>query len=531
VKEWRCDLTALSQLYNLYFVAYNDTIQVFQPSFPEQGIKGVPELVLHPPISAPGLRPGIDRDDPHSITRLLIDFLGHEEILLATCDDGDVVAYRVEEIQRAVEDERVSPATNHPATRETRVFLHRNVGSSAWGLAIHREARMIAISANTHRITILAYGLTDSAEEPSETNTRDREVPASDNAAAAFSSSRRQDREITLTANHNIPAVSFDNTGNDPSGRWLFSSSIIGKTMLWDLHKPCNPARVFQMGWCADAEDFFRSPITVYGGCACPEHPHSAWGAIFLNVRSAQELPDPDDEDPLKIPVFKDVSDQKERFTVWKQKSAHHDPSGEVSASEMAISDDGSAESDAGVPEGDHQQDLTATSNTTPVDGGEDATVEFSNSEGLYDEGEHLGSEEEEDEFVDMVAMYLTGSADSLFIPETHAGIAPQMPQNSEDVMDEIDDETEEEETEDDETTNQPVTVNTPAPHATPINWQQTWLSFQFRKLKQLRAPYCEIESTSSFQSAVRNIPPTRAVRKLTCPPAHQPLPQFTHHL
>jgi hypothetical protein len=27
------------------------------------------------------------------------------------------------------------------------VFLHRNVGASAWGLAVHREARIIAISA------------------------------------------------------------------------------------------------------------------------------------------------------------------------------------------------------------------------------------------------------------------------------------------------------------------------------------------------------------------------------------------------
>src|SRR4051812_14990343 len=36
MKDWRCELTALSQLYNLYFIACNDTILVYQPDFPDQ---------------------------------------------------------------------------------------------------------------------------------------------------------------------------------------------------------------------------------------------------------------------------------------------------------------------------------------------------------------------------------------------------------------------------------------------------------------------------------------------------------------
>jgi hypothetical protein len=139
---WRCDLTALSQLYNLYFVACNNTIQVHQPSFPDQNPASDPGLILHPPVSAQ-TGPGIDPGHPHSITRILVDYLGNDEILLLTCDDGDVVGYRTAEIQRALE-RRAN--TLEPAIKEdVHVFLHRNVGASAWGLAIHREARIIAI--------------------------------------------------------------------------------------------------------------------------------------------------------------------------------------------------------------------------------------------------------------------------------------------------------------------------------------------------------------------------------------------------
>jgi hypothetical protein len=142
MKAWRCDLTGLSQLYNLYFLACSDEIHVHQPSFPDQNPGSEPELILHPPVSAQ-TGPGIDSHHPHSITRILVNYLGNEEILLLTCDDGDVVGYRTAEIQRALER---TANTLEPANEDdVHVFLHRNVGASAWGLAVHREARIIAI--------------------------------------------------------------------------------------------------------------------------------------------------------------------------------------------------------------------------------------------------------------------------------------------------------------------------------------------------------------------------------------------------
>jgi hypothetical protein len=144
LRGWRCDLTALSHRYNLYFLASVDTICVYSPSFPDQNLSSEAELVLHPPKTGI-ISQGIDPSNPHSITRILVDYLGNEEILLLTCDDGDVIGYRTQEIHRELQ--RRTNLHETANNDNVHVFLHRNVGASAWGLAVHREARIIAISA------------------------------------------------------------------------------------------------------------------------------------------------------------------------------------------------------------------------------------------------------------------------------------------------------------------------------------------------------------------------------------------------
>lgn len=37
-QEWRNNLTALSQRYDLLFIAYGDEVHIFRPSFPEQKV-------------------------------------------------------------------------------------------------------------------------------------------------------------------------------------------------------------------------------------------------------------------------------------------------------------------------------------------------------------------------------------------------------------------------------------------------------------------------------------------------------------
>jgi hypothetical protein len=92
MKDWRCDLTALSHVYNLYFVAVNEQIYVYEPGFPDQKL-GAPVTILDVPKTGRGSPAGIDGANPHSVTRILVDFLGTEEVLLCTCDDGDVAGW------------------------------------------------------------------------------------------------------------------------------------------------------------------------------------------------------------------------------------------------------------------------------------------------------------------------------------------------------------------------------------------------------------------------------------------------------
>jgi hypothetical protein len=315
MKPWRCDLTGLSQRYNLYFLACNDTIHIHRPSFPDQRLSDEPALVLHLPTSpeaATGL--GIDPEDPHSVTRILIDYLGRDEILLVTCDDGDVIGYRVEEIYRAVEAKDIARAENHGSSGEEDVkfFLHRNVGASAWGLAVHRKARIIAISANTHEVTVIAYalaGLESALFVAEDTGFPDLDAstsPALD-LANDFPSPRRKDHVFNLKARTNIPAVSFDNSGDDQAGRWLFSTAIDGKVMIWDLHYLGNLARILQLGWCVSTQQPSKAPEVITGYCACPDRAnvaHAAWGAIMLDTRGAHQV-SPSEElswDPQHLP-------------------------------------------------------------------------------------------------------------------------------------------------------------------------------------------------------------------------------------
>jgi hypothetical protein len=306
----------LSQRHNIYFVAANDKILIHQPEYPDQKFSSTPKLTLRLPISSPNLRPGIDYDNPHSITRILVGFLGDDEVLLATCDDGDVLGYRVEELQRCL-DALEDSSDEDDSDFEVRVFLHMNVGSSAWGLAIHREARMIAISANTHKITVLAYALASAGDQSPESDFS--ECYSEDNISPDFPAPRKREHVITLRAGHNVPSVSFNNNNEDPTGRWLFSTCITGEIELWDLHNPTKqPARKFEMGWCADPS---QAPRSRLGRCSClnaDSHPHGAWGAMFLDPRSAHEVP-PSSFDEIestgrKPPYLEEMGWQKKKF-------------------------------------------------------------------------------------------------------------------------------------------------------------------------------------------------------------------------
>lgn len=233
----------MSQRRNYLFIAYVDAIHVFKPKLPDQLLPGKPELVLSLPKSRQGLRGYIDPSKPHAVNQLIVADLGIEEVLVAACDDGDVIAYSVRSIHIAIKANYESECASLPQNAELRPLLLSNVGASAWGLAIHKAARLLAVSSNSRHISIFAFSLHQN--RPAE-NSRDEHVFPIDVLGDVFWEredggevspyDRSRNKEIILRGHmNNIPNISFCNTEADQKGRFLASTDIDGRIFIWNI--------------------------------------------------------------------------------------------------------------------------------------------------------------------------------------------------------------------------------------------------------------------------------------------------------
>jgi hypothetical protein len=258
---WRCNVTALSQRYNLYFVATVDSVAVFVPEFPYQKLGNKPSLVITPTLANDNASGYIDEEVPHAVNHLIVGDLGIEEILLVARDSGNIDAYHTRAIRDAIEKEpyRFSKEA-HADFVGLRAFFSQWVHKSAWGLAIHKEARMIAVSANRDsrldaedpyaKVTVFAFALSeaqdleeadenDEDEDSSEVNSEWRTWKPDSLSCNERPLPRNQNYKIVLDEGHanNIPSISFSNTADDPFGTWLFSTDIEGDVIAWNIWK------------------------------------------------------------------------------------------------------------------------------------------------------------------------------------------------------------------------------------------------------------------------------------------------------
>ncbi|KAK8151899.1 hypothetical protein BC567DRAFT_170760, partial [Phyllosticta citribraziliensis] len=214
--------TALSHTENLYFVAGRSEIFVYQPNFPDQRLDSDPTLILQP--SGPEHAQPIVHEAPlgpgRYINQLIVDFLGNEEILLLALHNGGVIGYRISQIQQAIEKRQEPDCVETNVGDDVTPFFREHVEKSAWGLAVHREARMIAVSSNTHKVTVFAFAL-DRRDAPS---------------SGPWYRDRSSQRKVQLpNTGTNIPCVAFCNTADDPEGRWLMTTDIEGVARIFDL--------------------------------------------------------------------------------------------------------------------------------------------------------------------------------------------------------------------------------------------------------------------------------------------------------
>lgn len=193
VARARMNLTALSQHYDLYFVAYMDYVHVYRLGRGIRVALGEPEAVLDPKNSTTEMSKHVSGDInprcPHEMNHMVVGELGDQEILVVCRDNGDVEAWYTatiaEYIQRNRRATKGQDRTKGLGQRPDRIqqqphprhFFAENVGQSAWGLAVHKKSRLIAVSSNAHEVTVFAFALNGDREAVGGESTGDVDAP------------------------------------------------------------------------------------------------------------------------------------------------------------------------------------------------------------------------------------------------------------------------------------------------------------------------------------------------------------------
>ncbi|KAG8353071.1 hypothetical protein FVEN_g9029 [Fusarium venenatum] len=281
MQKFRGNLTALSQVYNLYFSAYQGRIFVYRPrAAPSQALPSQPDLQLKPKASSVAREVGgaLDESRPHTVNNMTIGFLGDEEIVLACYDDGDVVAFYTKDLAKRI-------FTGHGTTDMLRKnqtapkeFFHENVGISAWGLAVHRKSRLIAVSSNRHEVVVFALALT---QKPPN-----RRTSVSRTTQLAIQRRTRNWRIVIRLPSvaDNIPNVCFidDRQGN---AQRVGAVDVKGNAWLADIWKGnVGPVEVRPISeTLIRSEEFYPAPSRGWGIFALNE-------GDFLKVKTTEEL-------------------------------------------------------------------------------------------------------------------------------------------------------------------------------------------------------------------------------------------------
>ncbi|KAI5804088.1 hypothetical protein DFH27DRAFT_392264 [Peziza echinospora] len=292
ISAWRNNLAALSKRYNYLFIAFKSRIHVYVPEYPSQAISETPQHILE---SQPtGLSGYIDQSNPHAINSITVGELGSEEVLVSAHDDGDICVWYTRDLSK--------------------IALRRNVQNSAWGVALHKEKRLLAVSANSHLIYVFDLGMGDQSgkekkmgrpyqgdgqKEGQDTNGNTPIVEpliGLPRGPTDATFARLEPGLVKILKGHqnNIPSISFL---NHPSGNWLAGTSINGKTIVWDISrgKPVEECTIesTERGWSVLflQPECFLPTQNVYEGTGLstsPSHPN------FV-----PELPD--DDEPYDI--------------------------------------------------------------------------------------------------------------------------------------------------------------------------------------------------------------------------------------
>ncbi|KAI5294353.1 hypothetical protein KEM52_004199 [Ascosphaera acerosa] len=283
--------SVLSQYHNFYFIASDDIIQVYVLTTTH--IPPRPVLILQPDLANPAARGRFTDVTQHTINHMIIGELGTEEVLVFATESGNVGAFHVSSIASVLEEVRVEPPPRYDpleAGRKVRCFFTKWIGASAWGLATHKQARLIAVSANNRKVSVFALGL-HCLSCHGRSSTRRERVPCepepqgwiqihSDEALREHHKRLPCDRRSTNVHliyhghGNNIPSVSFDESGDDPTDIFMLSVDIENVIIIWRVWKSVTPWRVLKT-------HLLSVPRMGYSGVH--RGSRRGWGVLALN--------------------------------------------------------------------------------------------------------------------------------------------------------------------------------------------------------------------------------------------------------
>ena len=213
------------------------------------------------------------------MNHLIVGDIGDEEVVVVACDDGDVISYTVRAISLAI-DEKAEVVFGREPCRKQRIpgtgstgwtnmilpivdpneclgcrtlapWFLENVGDSAWGLATHKHAMLLAVSSNIKDVHVFAPSLSSERHEAvSKTYPNPRileRFTAWENGSATTLKDRSIGRKVTLQGHAaNIPNIAFCDNTLDLEGMYLTSTDIDGHTIIWDIWRGAQIIEFFE---------------------------------------------------------------------------------------------------------------------------------------------------------------------------------------------------------------------------------------------------------------------------------------------
>ncbi|KAF9187877.1 hypothetical protein BGZ51_000972 [Haplosporangium sp. Z 767] len=158
----------------------------------------------------------MDTED-RTINVLQVGYLGTDEVVVTANESGDVCVWFTMNLQR-------DP-------------LLLSVTDSAWGIAIHAEKRLIAVSSNAHTVTVFHCGIDGklsrrrlSGDSKTVVDTHQRISAPASTSPATTGSVEGTSQQILRGHGHNIPTVTFSSCGN-----FVATASVDRTCRTWRL--------------------------------------------------------------------------------------------------------------------------------------------------------------------------------------------------------------------------------------------------------------------------------------------------------